>query len=157
MRRKSLGAVAAAGAVAVTVWMVSAEGEAADAGLFPYRDAKAVARGKEIYGDFCASCHGVNLEGQENWRGGRDEDGLALAPPHDASGHTWHHPDQQLFLIVKHGTEALVGGDYKSAMIGFQDSLSDAEIREVMAFIKSTWPEEVIETHNGINQQAASQ
>ena len=39
-----------------------------------------LASGKLIYNDQCASCHGINLQGQEGWQ---DElvDGLRLAPP----------------------------------------------------------------------------
>lgn len=100
-----------------------------------------IAFGKKLYTEQCASCHGANLEGQSNWRQ-RRADGRLPAPPHDASGHTWHHPDEMLFRITKEGTEALVGGDYKSDMRGFGDVLSDEEIRAVLGYIKSTWPEE---------------
>lgn len=148
-----------AGAVTLVLisWAIAGAETTKSANLFPYEDPKAVAAGEVIYGDYCASCHGANLEGQENWRGGLDDNGLTLAPPHNETGHTWHHPDMQLFMITKHGTAALVGGDYKSAMIGFGDSLSDEEILNVMAFIKSTWPPELIDAHNGINAQAAQQ
>ena len=43
--------------------------------------------GKQIYVQNCASCHGVNLEGQKNWQS-RLPDGLMPAPPHDNTGHT---------------------------------------------------------------------
>lgn len=121
--------------------------------FFPYQNPQAVEMGKGVYAENCASCHGVALEGQGNWRE-RDEDGYLPAPPHDASGHTWHHPDRQLFLITKYGTEAMVGGDYQSRMIGFEGILSDAEILAVLAYIKSTWPSPVIQRHNQINANA---
>lgn len=54
---------------------------------------------------------------------------------------TWHHSDELLFRIVKEGTAAVVGGGYESDMPGFAVVLSDAEIRAVLAFIRSTWPE----------------
>ena len=63
------------------------------------------------------------------------------APPHDASGHTWHHPDGVLFRITKEGVAAVVGGGYQSDMPAFGDVLSDDEIRAVLAYIKSMWPE----------------
>ncbi|MEP4474670.1 MAG: cytochrome c, partial [Lentilitoribacter sp.] len=57
--------------------------------------------GKQIYADNCASCHGVNLEGKTpNWRS-LGPDGKLPAPPHDQSGHTWHHTDELLFNITK--------------------------------------------------------
>jgi mono/diheme cytochrome c family protein len=99
-----------------------------------------VALGRRLYGEQCARCHGANLEGQPDWQS-RRPDGRLPAPPHDASGHTWHHPDGVLFRITRDGTAAVVGGGYESDMPGFGDVLPDAEIRAVLAFIKSTWPE----------------
>lgn len=119
-------------------------------GFLPYTIPQAVENGQEIYADYCASCHGTDLAGEDNWRE-RDAEGYLPAPPHDATGHTWHHPDGQLFMIVKHGTEKLVGNGYKSRMIGFGDVLSDDQILEVLAYIKSTWPDRVIAQHNQIN------
>jgi mono/diheme cytochrome c family protein len=98
------------------------------------------AQGHQIYADLCAACHGADLEGQPDWRTPLAS-GRLPAPPHDESGHTWHHPDEVLFRIVKEGTAAVVGGGYESDMPGFADVLSDAEIRAVLDYIKSTWPE----------------
>ncbi len=107
-------------------------------------DVRLAAAGKEIYAGYCSFCHGANLEGQPNWRE-RLPHGRMPAPPHDASGHTWHHADAMLFDIVKEG---LVPGKYappgyQSDMPGFGSTLSDAEIRAVLAYIKSTWPEQI--------------
>jgi mono/diheme cytochrome c family protein len=125
------------------------------AGLFAYRDAQTIAAGERIYADYCASCHGAQLEGQENWRD-RDADGYLPAPPHDVTGHTWHHPDRQLFEITKYGIEAMIGGGYKSRMIGFGDILSDDEILSVLAYIKSTWPAPVVARHNQLNEMSSN-
>ena len=57
--------------------------------------------GKSIYVQNCASCHGVKLEGQKDWMS-RLPDGLMPAPPHDETGHTWHHSDKYLFTITKY-------------------------------------------------------
>jgi mono/diheme cytochrome c family protein len=103
-------------------------------------DATLVALGRSVYAEHCATCHGENLEGQLNWRE-RDEEGYLPAPPHDATGHTWHHPDAMLFQITKEGTAAIAPADYKTNMIGFGDVLSDEEIWSVLAYIKSRWPE----------------
>ena len=126
------------------------------AGLLPYTDKAAIATGRAIYEAQCATCHGLDLEGEENWRD-RNAEGYLPAPPHDETGHTWHHPDTQLFMITKHGTEAVVGNGYKSNMIGFGDILTDREILEVLAYIKSTWPRRVTDTHNRINHDAMAQ
>lgn len=103
-------------------------------------NAETIALGRTIYETQCAACHGAQLEGQPDWQMPLPS-GRLPAPPHDATGHTWHHPDDMLFRIVKEGTAAIVGGGYESDMPGFADVLSDAEIRAVLAYIKSTWPE----------------
>ncbi len=101
-----------------------------------------LALGKKAYDAQCAACHGVNLEGQPNWRQ-RLPSGELPAPPHDASGHTWHHPDVWLFDITKHGTLRFAPPGYKTTMGGFAEELSDAEIRAVIAYIKASWPPEI--------------
>lgn len=104
-------------------------------------DAVQVAQGKRVYGAQCAACHGANLEGQPDWRT-RLPNGRFPAPPHDKSGHTWHHADRLLFDIVKNGIEGHAPLGYQSDMPAFRGQLTDAEIRAVLAYIKSSWPEE---------------
>src|SRR6056297_4054276 len=99
--------------------------------------------GERLYIENCASCHGANLEGQPDWRS-PGPDGLLPAPPHDETGHTWHHPDGVLFDYTKLGGKAalaLQGVEFESGMPGFGDQLSDAEIWNIIAYIQSTWPE----------------
>lgn len=98
-----------------------------------------LAAGQQIYAERCASCHGADLEGQPDWRI-RKPDGRLPAPPHDASGHTWHHSDEQLFRITREGPSAILPG-YGSDMPGFAGVLTDEEIRAVLDYIKSTWSE----------------
>ena len=101
-----------------------------------------------LYADNCASCHGANLEGQENWRS-PGPDGILPAPPHDESGHTWHHGDALLFEYTSLGGQESMKArgilDFKSGMPGFGDVLSDTEIWHILAFIKSTWRERIRE------------
>ncbi len=109
----------------------------------PWRTADAtntqqVAAGQVVYQQHCATCHGANLEGQPNWKRPLPTGGLP-APPHDDTGHTWHHPDQLLFRITKLGGQAASGGNFQSNMPAFQGVLSDSDIWAVLAFIKSRW------------------
>lgn len=114
-------------------------------------NARLVALGGEVYAAQCAACHGADLEGQPNWRQ-RREDGRLPAPPHDPSGHTWHHPDAQLFALTKFGPAALAGGGYESDMPAYAETLSDDEIWAVLSYIKSHWPPQIRERHDQINR-----
>ena len=127
--------------------------ENAESAALPYLEPERVAEGREIYEGYCASCHGANLEGEPDWQS-RDADGYLPAPPHDETGHTWHHDTALLTRIVREGTEAIVGGSYKSNMMGFGDVLSDAEIASVLGYIKSTWPAEIQDIHNEIDTRS---
>jgi len=134
--------------VAAGVFFMRSAG--ANESSFAYNDPDIVALGQSLYQENCAVCHGKALEGQENWKD-RDASGYMPAPPHDADGHTWHHPDAQLFEITKDGIEAVVGGDYKSNMAAFGVILSDDEIVAILAYIKSTWPQRIIDRHDQMN------
>lgn len=117
-------------------------------------NSKQVERGKLVYKRFCALCHGVNLEGQPNWRV-RNAEGKLPAPPHDESGHTWHHADELLFGITKYGLVPPYGPkDYKNDMPAWEGTLSDNDIWAVLAYIKSRWPKELQEAQENMNKQS---
>lgn len=156
MRRPVLLALAAALVLlaAVAVWHWWPVSAVAAHALRP-DDAALVARGQRIYAAHCAACHGVHGEGQPNWRE-RGPDGLLPAPPHDAEGHTWHHPDGQLFAITKHGIAQVIGQpDYRSTMPIYDGVLSDDDIVAVLSWIKAQWPPEARRHHDQVNAQAA--
>ena len=112
-----------------------------------------VAEGQKVYAQNCASCHCVNLEGQANWRQ-RCDKGYMPAPPHDQTGHTWHHPDSYLFLMTKYGIEQTIGQTYPNNMPAYQDTLSDDQILAALSYIKSTWPRRIQFQHDRINANA---
>ncbi|MCF6344824.1 MAG: cytochrome c [Devosiaceae bacterium] len=122
--------------------------------IFSPNNAKIVALGKDIYQNNCASCHGVNLEGEANWKN-PNENGLLPAPPHDESGHTWHHTDKLLFDIVKVGLgKAANLPDYETNMPIYENVLNDEEIIAILSYIKSTWPKEIQQRHDSLNAQS---
>ena len=114
-------------------------------------DPSLVARGKAVYAEQCASCHGGNLEGQPNWQK-RLPNGHLPAPPHDRTGHTWHHSDRQLFEMTKNGAAAMMPG-YETDMPSYKDVLGDADIWAVLSFIESTWPADIRERQQRMSQQ----
>ena len=115
-------------------------------------DRHLVARGKGIYAQHCASCHGTNLAGQPNWRE-RLPNGRLPAPPHDATGHTWHHSDKQLFEMTRNGTAGMIPG-YEADMPAYKEILSDADIWAVLSFIASTWPADIRQRQQNLNRIA---
>jgi mono/diheme cytochrome c family protein len=117
------------------------------------RDARLVARGQVVYAQSCAACHGAHREGQPNWKVELPEGGRP-APPHDATGHTWHHADTLLFEIVKTGPASSTTPGYIYRMPAFGGTLSDDDIWAVLAYIKSTWPPEIQAAQDEVNQQA---
>ena len=106
--------------------------------------------GEIVYQNNCSSCHGLNLEGQKNWKE-RDADGYMPAPPHDQTGHTWHHNDQYLFNITKYGIEKSLQLNYPNNMPIYDDVLTDIEILASLSYIKSKWPEKIQKIHDEMN------
>jgi mono/diheme cytochrome c family protein len=104
----------------------------------------------------CARCHGANLEGQPNWRLPL-ANGRLPAPPHDASGHTWHHPDSVLFGITKQGLGSFAPAGYQSDMPAFASVLTVAEIAAALAYIKSRWPADIRQRQARMSQQSQQQ
>jgi mono/diheme cytochrome c family protein len=141
--------LAAAGTAAAWLHVRSRTGRA-DPG-----DAAQVAQGRAVYAAQCALCHGADLEGQPDWRT-RLPNGRLPAPPHDESGHTWHHPDTVLFEITRDGIAAHAPAPkgYESDMPAFGPKLSDAEIWVVLAYIKSRWPPEIRARQARLSEQA---
>ena len=78
--------------------------------------------GSQVYIAQCAGCHGT-----------------FPPPPHDATGHTWHHSDQFLFNYIKKGGQALMSDGNKSGMPAFGNVLNNNDIWAVLAYIKSQW------------------
>ena len=157
-RRPAVWIGAALGLLLVAAWgtwRAAVPGAEATPHALRPDDAAVLAVGARVYTQHCAACHGVHGEGQPDWRE-HGPDGLLPAPPHDASGHTWHHPDQQLFAITKLGLARVINQpDYRSAMPAYEGTLSDAEIVAVLSWIKSRWPPEVRRHHDQINAAAA--
>lgn len=142
--------LAGLGIVAALLGVYAWYGDRGDPEFADSNDIVLVKRGQAIYGEHCAACHGKNLEGQSNWRH-RRADGRLPAPPHDETGHTWHHSDAQLFDVTKRGSAAIAGPGYQSDMVGYSGVLTDTEIWAVLAYIKSRWPAPIRQRSAEIN------
>ena len=141
---------------AVIYYLLSLANEAEANVALKHKDAAVVDLGRAVYAENCASCHGVALEGQANWQQ-RNADGYLPAPPHDETGHTWHHPDSYLFLMTKYGIEKMIGKPYPNKMPAYVDKLTVEEILAVLSYIKSTWSGRIQRQHDQINALARAQ
>lgn len=123
--------------------LIPALGAASGAWADHELDGRDIAAGERLYAAHCADCHGAKLEGQPDWQV-PGPDGVLPAPPHDETGHTWHHPNALLFDYTKLGGQGIVDkmglGDFQSGMPAFGEVLTDDQIWEVLSFIASTWP-----------------
>ena len=154
MMRRNLRALVIVAAALAAAAIAPAYRAPAWSGPSPEADADdpaQVKRGARVYGQYCASCHGFRLEGQADWRR-RLPSGRLPAPPHDESGHTWHHPDGMLFAMTRDGLGAFAPAGYETDMPAFTDTLSDRQTWDVLAFIKSRWPEMIRNRHKELSR-----
>ena len=111
-------------------------------------DTAVLERGRNLYAQHCAACHGADAEGDPQWRE-RRPDGRFRPPPLNGSGHAWHHPWRQLHQIVKHGRDPR-----QSDMPGWGDRLSDADIDAILSWLQSLWPEPAYQGWYRIDQKS---
>ena len=110
----------------------------------PTLNSDEIALGQAVYAEYCTECHGENLEGEADWQK-QNEDSSFRSPPHDASGHTWHHSDNLLLESIRRGGTRLpdnIGGT--SAMPAFAEVLNEQQMAAVLIYIKSTWPNDIV-------------
>lgn len=128
------------GLALILAWMLLAGTARAEDSHFADADNDAlVTQGAQVYRDNCSSCHGRRLQGQALWQL-RDQYLGRRAPPHDATGHTWQHSDDDLFAMTKTGKFPQAPKDVVSFMPAYDKRLGDGEIVAALAFIKANWP-----------------
>ena len=97
-----------------------------------------VARGREVFAENCAACHGAQAEGlAADWRD-RLPDGSFPPPPLNGTAHAWHHPLFQLLQTIETG-----GIPYGGKMPPFADVLEEQERLDAVAYFQSFWTEEI--------------
>ena len=108
----------------------------------PTLDLGQVSRGRAVFGQHCANCHGPDAQGAPDWQQ-PDVRGDLPAPPHDDTGHTWRHSDAQLSEIIRGGLRDQFNKTPELTMPPFQaDQLSDQQISDVIAYFRSLWSPE---------------
>ena len=100
--------------------------------------ASGIAAGMTTFAENCAVCHGDAGQGHPDWQSS-NADGTLNPPPLNGDGHTWHHSDGVLYRIVRDGGAIPSQPNFKSGMPSFGDKLSQLEIVDVLAYIRSLW------------------
>lgn len=110
---------------------------------------KNLEKGAQLFAQNCVQCHGPGGVGEDpqQSRGGMKADGSYLAPALNGTGHTWHHPTEMLFHIIKNGSPV-----ENSAMLGFKSKLKDEEIHTIIEYFKSLWPEDIRKRYEQMSQ-----
>lgn len=101
-----------------------------------------IAKGRVLYSQHCASCHGDHGQGAPNWRQ-RNQQGFYPAPPLNGSGHAWHHPTAMLQQVVMHGSPRDKEGRLLGQMPAWGDQLSAAQIDALVSWVQSLWPDHI--------------
>ncbi|MFO7604327.1 MAG: c-type cytochrome [Gammaproteobacteria bacterium] len=94
-------------------------------------------RGKQLFRQNCAVCHGAEAEGAANWQQ-RDADGKYPPPPLNGTAHAWHHSHAQLKDVIKKGT-LRIGGN----MPPWEDRLTEAEMDDIIYWFQAKWSDEI--------------
>ena len=134
--------------IGYVIYVIQSKDQVEDqgAGFLEATGPEVIELGQRVYAENCAACHGANLEGEPGFDWQRKKpDGTFPAPPHDETGHTWHHADTLLFAYTTNGGQVFLGETGVSAMPPFADVLSVQEIEAVLVYIKSTWPDSIRE------------
>ena len=97
-----------------------------------------VSRGKPLFAQHCAVCHGEFGQGlAEDWRK-TDANGNYPPPPLNGTAHTWHHPTEVLLGTIQNGGVPLGG-----VMPPFAAVLDEDQSLDVIAYIQSLWTDVV--------------
>ena len=111
--------------------------------------------GQALYKEHCASCHGAELEGTAELAGSPERTGSRtrrrtmrpVTPGITTTGFCSTTPNSAgRGLMEARGITGI-----KSGMPGFVDVMSDEEIWDVLAYIRSTWPDHIREIQSGRN------
>ena len=107
-------------------------------------------RGGQLYRTYCLSCHGGATGGSM----------MDIPPPHNATGHTWHHSDRQLTAIILDGSGQM--GEMMRQMMGtvkdtprmpaFRGALAEEDVANILAYIKTWWTPEQREWQRRITE-----
>ena len=86
--------------------------------------------GAALYGQYCAMCHQANGQGMANTFPPLVDDPIVKGDPH------------YLARVVLYGLQGRIevkGHPYSSAMSGFAGQMNDAQIADLLTYVRSSW------------------
>jgi len=107
--------------------------------------------GEQVYIRLCAHCHGYGGEGQPPSSAQNTLNlGMNTVPSHNATGHTWQHPDQLLEEVIRVGIQNPLD---HFPMPSFEGRLTDEEITAVIEYIKLWWTDEQRDSQQRVTER----
>jgi len=100
-------------------------------------DPAQIERGRTLFRQNCAGCHGENAQGTTEWRKPLDN-GRYPPPPLNGTAHDWHHSTEELKQFILKG-----GPPGDGRMPGWEGILQDQEIDDILVWIKSLWSDDI--------------
>jgi mono/diheme cytochrome c family protein len=100
-------------------------------------------QGHILYTAYCAGCHGDHGQGQFPGAAALQPSPITNrigAPPHDDTGHSWHHSDDLLVRYVLEGGFTDPAAFYP--MPGFGGLLTVDDARQIVGYIMTLWTDE---------------
>ena len=96
--------------------------------------------GEINYNSYCAHCHGYNGEGQHpNTVDNTLSLGMETVPAHDATGHTWEHPDELLVQVILEGIDNPLN---QYPMSGWGYVLDEQDALDIIDYMRQWWTAE---------------
>jgi len=125
-----------AGTILLSIVMLNGSANASDIEL--------AQSGTVLFKKHCAHCHGDDAIGQDPTQpsGGWDDNMNRLAPALNGTGHAWHHPPELIYEYIEKGSI-----DKTSPMPSFGSILKDNDIKSIIAYINSLWPDEILDSY----------
>lgn len=114
------------------LWLVAVPLAPASAETGKPPDPRAARRGAPLYQKYCQSCHGVRGAGEQLSFSAYIHREIP-APALDDSQHAWHHGDDDLTAFI------LNGWPRTARMPAWKGTLSESQVRDIVAYIKSLW------------------
>jgi mono/diheme cytochrome c family protein len=99
-----------------------------------------IQKGKPLYEQNCASCHGLKGQGTAKVWSEKLPNGRFPPPPLNSEAHAYHHPLKALRFTIQNGGK-YVGG----VMPAFNEKLNDEDTDNIIAYFQNFWGDEFYE------------